>query len=127
MKRKNSASSCLFIGSLSQTHRFAYSFAALEALAKDKGFSDVLASLSKPKDLKTAYAVLRGLKWNRKEQYEFQLACKCEFHGNKTEWMRVQGNFNPHPNPGAVSHMHPTTKQKAEQAAYRLMMDQIFK
>ena len=105
----------------------AYSFGELETLARVKGFSDVLTSLSKPKELKTAYGVLRGLKWNRKEQYDFNLASKCEFHGNKTEWMTVQGKFNAHPNPGAVARMHPTTKQKVEQVAYRLMMDQIFR
>tara|TARA_X000001036_G_scaffold381407_1_gene373434 strand:+ start:11859 stop:12320 length:462 start_codon:yes stop_codon:yes gene_type:complete len=88
-----------------------YSLERLISLARDKNHHDIVTQIvsvaqerNSAKGPKTAWVVLSGYKWNRKYQKTMASAAKTGCHGNKTEFMKIQGKLNPfNKNPGARS------------------------
>ena len=103
-----------------------YSRPNLLALAAEKDFDQEVLSLKQDeKPLRTAWAVLNGLKWNRAEQDVYAWAAKYGCHGNKTEWMTVQGRLNRDKNPGARARMLPGTVEMEYQKTVEIHCKEV--
>lgn len=112
-----------------------YSLERLISLARDKNRHDIVSQIvsvaqerNSAKGPKTAWMVLSGYKWNRKHQKTMASAAETGCHGNKTEFMKVQGKLNPfNKNPGARSRIGKGKGggvRKAKEAANALLAAQ---